>query len=382
MKNNFIINILRGENELTGNLIEIEYNYTKLLVECGKSLEGDKKTLSDVEVQVLSTKYDAIVISHNHLDHNGLISKVNKAIPVYMGRISLEIYKVQNKKEDYSNYKTYYDGCPFKVGDITITPYLCDHSAPDSYMLLFENSCEKILYTGDFRSKGRKNFNDLLDRFPSKIDMLITEHTNQNGKKCYSEKTVENKVSELIKSTSKPVFVLCPTTNIDRIVSMYKASVKNKFEFFVDIEQEKILEIFSSSVPNAKTFKNVKVYYPRRTKDFSGFVDVKNKSISINEIASLSNYLMIVKTSTLPYLRKLIKLGADLNGATLVYSMWSGYKENDNMKKFLNEIESFGVNVETIHASGHADSKTIKTLAERVNPNEIRIVHTRGENNN
>lgn len=42
-----------------------------------------------------------------------------------------------------------------QIGDIKVTPYLCDHSAFDSYMLLCESKDETVLYTGDFRSNGR-----------------------------------------------------------------------------------------------------------------------------------------------------------------------------------------------------------------------------------
>ena len=45
-----------------------------------------------------------------------------------------------------------------QIGDMLVTPFLCDHSAFDSYMIFVEYGNEKTIYDGDFRAKGRKPF--------------------------------------------------------------------------------------------------------------------------------------------------------------------------------------------------------------------------------
>lgn len=371
--------IIRGKEELTGNLIEFSLYGAKILVECGKSLRSSA-ALTETERIVLTTRYDAVIVTHNHADHNGLIHLVDKKIPVYSGRISREIFCLQHAGADVSNFRTYYDGAPFYVGSIRITPYLCDHSAPDSYMLLIEGNGKSILYTGDFRSHGRKSFDALLERFPKKIDTVITEGTNFFLGKTFGERALEKKLTDLFNHTEKPVFVIASTTNIDRIVSAYKASARSGRDFLVDIEEERILEIMGASVPKAKTFDKVKVYYPKSITDFSSFCDVRKKSVSIRALAPKTDYVMMVKTSTLPYLRKLAKLGDNLKGATLVYSLWSGYLETDGMQKFIAGVKKLGMNVVNLHASGHADKTTVMRLLMRCCPNEVVWVHTPFEN--
>lgn len=367
--------IIRGKEELTGNLIEFSLYGAKILVECGKSLRSSE-ALTETERIVLTTRYDAVIVTHNHADHNGLIHLVNKQIPVYMGRISRDIFCLQHSDADVSNFRTYYDGVPFYVGNIRITPYLCDHSAPDSYMLLIEGNDRSILYTGDFRSGGRKSFDALLDRFPKKIDTVITEGTNFFSDKKFGERALERKLTDLLNHTEKPVFFITSTTNIDRIVSIYKASARSRLDFLVDIEEESILEIMGKSVPKAKTFDKVKVYYPKSITDFSSFCDVRKKSVSIRTLALKTDYVMMVKTSTLPYLRKLASLGNNLKGATLVYSLWSGYLETDGMRKFIAGIKKLGINMVNLHASGHADKTTVMRLLMRCCPREVVWVHT------
>lgn len=48
------------------------------------------------------------------------------------------------------------DQVSFKVNEVTITPYLVDHSAYGAYMFLIQAEGKRILHTGDFRNHGYK----------------------------------------------------------------------------------------------------------------------------------------------------------------------------------------------------------------------------------
>lgn len=388
-ENKLMVNILRGENELTGNLIEISNGDAIILLECGKSLDNDTNKLEEIEKSILTKPYNAVIISHGHIDHYGLIDKVKKDIPIYMGGLTKKLYNIANSDKNLTNIVCYKDGECFKIGSgecaIDVTPYLCDHSAPDSYMLLFEHGENKILYTGDFRSHGRKSFYNLLKRLPEKIDTLIIEGTNEAIKQVpMSEKTLQTKLSNIMENSDKPVFLLTPTTNIDRIVSAYKASARNKRNFIVDSYQGKILEAVGGGVPRPTTFKSVKVYYPMKIKkkDMDTFVDFSKSNISISDLIQNDNkYTMLVRTSMTRYItnidrerKKLNKVG--LAGSTLIYSMWTGYKEKENTAAFLSAMEGIGVNIITLHTSGHADTKAIKQLQNRVNADKVIKVHS------
>ena len=98
-------------------------------------------------------------------------------------------------------------------------------------MFLLECEGKKILYTGDFRSNGRKFFQSLLNKLP-KVDALITEGTNLSNNKIrkinLTEKELEKKGIELLEGNDRPVFVLMAGTNIDRIVTLYKIANATK----------------------------------------------------------------------------------------------------------------------------------------------------------
>ena len=173
------VNIIRGKNQIGGNIIEISTENTKLLRDAGLELDGEN-TLPDKRGLFEYAGYDAIFISHYHSDLLGLVYHAHKDILVYMGE---GCYNVISASDRYKKQETITPKGFLRhrrkivVGDIMVTPFLCDHSAFDSYMLLCESGGERVLYTGDFRSNGRKPFGMLLNSLPDKVDKLICEGT-------------------------------------------------------------------------------------------------------------------------------------------------------------------------------------------------------------
>lgn len=183
------ITIYRGTKEIGGTLIELKSKRTRILIDAGYPLFLNNKPIDDniaklpypklLELGVLpkinglyawdKADFDAVIISHAHLDHYGLLKYVNTEIPVYLSAGSKRIievsqlFKISNDFElqikDFKMYEM------FQVGDIKIKPYLMDHSAFDAaaFEILTEN--KTIIYTGDFRGHGRKAI--CLDRFIS-----------------------------------------------------------------------------------------------------------------------------------------------------------------------------------------------------------------------
>lgn len=69
-----------------------------------------------------------------------------------------------------------------------ITPYIVDHSAYNSFMLLIEAEGKKVLHTGDFRNHGYKGV--ILEKTLKeigKIEALITEGTTLSREQIKSK---------------------------------------------------------------------------------------------------------------------------------------------------------------------------------------------------
>ena len=374
------INIIRGQNQIGGSIIEVSSKNTKIILDVGSNLDDKEIVVPEIEGLFKGeAKYDGVLISHYHSDHEGLATKILPEIPIYMGEKSYEIHKVTReyiKKEYLKEPKTFKPEEEFLIGDIKITPYLCDHSAFDSHMFLLECEGKKILYTGDFHSNGRKFFQSLLNKLP-KVDALITEGTNLSndkiGKINLTEKELEKKGIEILEGNDRPVFVLMAATNIDRIVTFYKIANATKRLFLLDTYAGQITATIGGNIPNPRTFFNVKIFQTSSSKHDILENYPKNK-IWKNKIAK-SNFLMCVRTSMKKYLESYPN-EFSFEGCTLFYSMWEGYKKQENMKKFLKFMEEKGVKTISLHTSGHADEKDFDKLIKKVESKIIIPVHT------
>ena len=374
------INIIRGQNQIGGSIIEVSSKNTKIILDVGSNLDDKEIVVPEIEGLFKGeAKYDGVLISHYHSDHVGLSTRILPDIPIYMGEKSYEIHKVSNEymeKEYLKEPKVFKAEEEFLIGDIKITPYLCDHSAFDAYMFLLDCEEKKILYTGDFRSNGRKFFQSLLNKLP-KVDVLITEGTNLSndkiGKINLTEKELEKKGIEILEGNDRPVFVLMASTNIDRIVTFYKIANATKRLFLLDPYAGVITDTIGGNIPNPKTFSKVKIFQTSSRKHEILENYPKNK-IWKSEIAK-SNFLMCVRTSMKKYLESYPK-EFSFEGCTMFYSMWEGYKKEKNTKEFLEFMEEKGVKVISLHTSGHADEKDFDKLIKKVEPEIIIPVHT------
>ena len=371
------IQIHRGENQIGGNIIEVATERTKIILDVGLELDDEKnKTLPNIPGLFDYRGYDAVFVSHYHGDHLGLAYCVHKDIPLYMGEKSTRIIQASDAYKGvptihphgYLEHKK-----PISIGDITITPYLCDHSAFDSYMLLCEAAGESVLYTGDFRGNGRKPYDWLLSELPKKVDKLICEGTtlSREGYTAVTEKQLEEEAVRLFQQHSGPVFVLQSSMNIDRIVTMYRAAKRSGRVFLEDLYMADITSSIGGSIPSP-AFSDVYAFITS-AKRYEGLKKYAHR-IGKDTIAK-TPFVMCVRTSMLRYLQDLSGQ-MSFAGGLLVYSFWSGYKENEDMRHFLAECQAMGLEIVTLHTSGHADYEAIKKLVETVNPAQIIPIHT------
>lgn len=371
------INIIRGQNQIGGNIVEISTANTKILLDVGLELDDEKnKTLPDIQGLFDHKGYDAVFVSHYHGDHLGLAYHIHKDIPLYMGEKSAKIIRVSDA------YKRVPTVTPcgllehkkkIVVGDISVTPYLCDHSAFDSYMLLCEADGESVLYTGDFRGNGRKPYDWLLSELPKKVDKLICEGTtlSREGYVAVSEQELENQAAKIFRDNKGPVFVLQSSMNIDRIVTMYRAAKRSGRTFLEELYMADITSAVGDSIPNPE-FDDVYAFITSASR-YEGLKKYAHR-MGKDRIAK-TPFVMCVRTPMLRYMNGLSKKMSFADGV-LVYSFWSGYKETEDMKHFLSECENLGLKIVTLHTSGHADYESIKRLVNTVNPNEIIPIHT------
>jgi len=372
-----IIHIHRGQNQIGGNIIEISTDKTKILLDVGLELDDDSnQSLPEIHGLFDYAGYNAIFISHYHGDHIGLAYYAHKDIPIYIGEASYNIIKASDlyKKKATITPKGFLNNKQaIIVGDISVTPYLCDHSAFDSYMLLCEADGESVLYTGDFRSNGRKSFDALLKALPKSVDKLLCEGTtlSRDGYKAVKESDLEESAVRLFKQTTGPIFVLQSSMNIDRIVTMYRAAKRSGRAFLEEAYMADIATAAGKNIPNP-FFDDVYAFITSS----ANFFNLKKYKHRVGKaFISKTPFVMCVRNSMLRYLKSL-KNKMSFDNGLLVYSFWNGYRETESVKKFLLECEKLGLRIVILHTGGHADESTIKQLIETVNPKVLIPIHT------
>ena len=405
------LTIHRGTNEIGGSCIELQSDNSRILLDFGMPLlnsngkafslkEFEKLSVNEIfskcilpdvkEAYSENSKIDALVISHSHADHYGLMQYLDKDIPVWIGEATHEILKLNNiflnQKNEIEKPNYFERWKQFQIGDFTITPYWNDHSAFDAYSFLIEANGKKLFYSGDFRSHGRKKdvYQNFINNPPIDVDCLIMEGTTigRNAIKSKTEEEIENEFYECFKNATSINYVFSSTQNIDRLVSVYKACLKAGKTFVVDVYGAYVLEKLSefAKLPSLlRGYPNMGVYfYSKPTSKLNADGHEKliyrytSKKIKKEDIVNNpSDYVLLVRSSMLSDLKSM-----NVKDGNLIYSMWSGYKDQPKTKDFLDLFVSNNFKIIDIHTSGHADVETLKEYAAAINPKMIIPIHT------
>ena len=177
--------IHRGTKQIGGTCVEIEASGNRIIVDLGLPLDADEVDPALVPQISGLREHDpsllAIVLSHGHRDHWGLVPKVRTDIPIVMGRATERIMRAA---ADFvpdafapKAWKHLKSGKPLQIGPFAITPHLVDHSGFDAYALEIETGGRRLFYSGDLRAHGRKSklFELMLKKPPKNIDVMLME---------------------------------------------------------------------------------------------------------------------------------------------------------------------------------------------------------------
>lgn len=386
------VKILKGTNQIGGCITEITSNKgTKIIIDFGEDLPDDNTNshCENPNIEGLTTgnkQYDAVFITHSHGDHIGLINYILDDIPIYVEPISKKIYELLGtftyKKIKFKTQDMLFNQKIIINDDIVVTPYITDHSAYNSSMLLIEADGKRILHTGDFRSHGVKGKTFIKNlKEINQVDLIVTEGTSlsRNNEKYKSEDKLIEEAIDIFNKYNQ-IFIMQSSTNIDRIRGFYKASKKTNKNFIQDAFTSNIvLSLENNNIPNPKTFQDVYTWIPTRYKTKSYKFKIKYiyplKKYSKQKSYIDNKYALMIKTSMIRDIEKLYNKN-HITNACLIYSMWEGYKEKEEMKEFFQNITKYGIHdIIDLHTSGHADKDTIKLL-NNLNATKVIPIHT------
>lgn len=404
--------IYRGTKEIGGTLIEVCTSSTRILIDAGyplflnnEPIEDDiaKRSFSELlELGVLPNikglyvwdqrGFDAVIISHAHIDHYGLLRYINPSIPVYLSRGTETLIRISQKFQICEKFEldirhfTMYES--FKIGGFLIKPFLMDHSAFDAAAFEISDEEKTIIYTGDFRGHGRKDvcLNRFIDQAKKSADALLIEGTmlGRRDEEVMTEQELEERLVKKIEDFRGPVLFQSSSQNIDRLVSFYRVASRLDRIFVVDVYTANVLyelrQLGNNHLPYpSRDYPNIKVFYPYRltqkifneigeeyAKRFSPFYIPKDK------LKEEQNNIVM---SSRPSMRRDIEI-AGLQNGLFVYSLWSGYRDSEYQKGFENYLVRVGFSTDISHTSGHATSSDICRVIKELEPKQIIPIHT------
>ena len=410
--------VQRGTHEIGGSCVEITSGQERLIIDLGlplmtrdggeldelavKSPSIANGILPDVKGLYRDDKptVTAVILSHPHLDHYGLMDWVHPDIPIYLseeaetvirtGNIFFAPSSVQDKMLQHNRIFKHW--APFTIGPFTITSYLIDHSAFGASSLLIEVDGKRIFYSGDVSGHGRKAslFDHLATNPVENIDVLLLEgtqvgHSHDTG--FDSEADVEKAMKDIFSTQKDVSFVISSGSNIDRLESLYLASKEAHKTLVLEIYQfyllEELKKKFDLALPPQPS-DHIRIFYIwKHTTDVVEklskelLYEYKPRKIDQDEIlAKRQDMVLRLPLGIMKRIANQLIKTRPLTDAHFIYSLWDGYLERDT--RFKEFSEKFGIPITEIHTSGHAYLDDLKRLAEALKPKVIIPMHTLG----
>ncbi|GBF49446.1 beta-lactamase domain protein [Leptospira ryugenii] len=406
--------IHRGSNVIGGNCIEIIYKSKSIILDLGMPLMNPDGSPIDQELTqspsiengILpdnkdlyesNNRIEAVILSHPHMDHYGLMNYIDPQIPIFMGEDTFQILRAsncflssKNRIDKMLSHVKSFAKEKFRIGDFEITPFPIDHSAYGAYCILMEVGGKRIFYSGDFRGHGatKYTFDNLIKNPPKNIDCLLMEGTSIRGSHTEdfsSEETVFLEFKRILSETKKITFSMQAGSNITRLIQLYKACLSNRKLLVLDLYQYHLLVELRKLNPSLPPFDNertIRVFYhknqARKLKEFepSLLQEYKKHKIGIQEILEKQHKIVLRLSQYVleEVSQQLVTSEIDLNDSMYIFSMWRGYlKLQENFHEF---IDKYKLRLVTVHTSGHAYVSDLQRFVKALNPGYLVPIHT------
>lgn len=388
------VRIHRGTQEIGGTVIELEARGQRLLLDCGLPLLVDAENEAVVPAIPGFTAPDqtllGVVLSHGHRDHWGLLPRAHPALAIYTGRATECILSAaapfvpDSLKIKAAGYLA--DGQPLSIGPFAVTPHLVDHSAFDAYALTVEANGRRIFYSGDIRGHGRKArlFEALVARPPKAIDTMLLEGSSLGrlgqNERFPTEQEIEARLTERIRRSGGMVLIAASAQNIDRVVSIYRATKRSGRTLVVDLYAAEILRATGRATIPQTTWPDVALFTPQHQRvkiKNAGLFDLldqhKNGRVFPEDLAATpGRFVFLFRASLLADLKR----ANCLTGARAIWSQWAGYLNDERGKALVAALTEIDLDLEVIHTSGHASIADLQRLARAVAPKALIPIHT------
>jgi Cft2 family RNA processing exonuclease len=388
------IKVLGAAREVGGSCIEVATDRCKVALDYGIKLEG----ITDQYPK----NFDAIIVSHAHLDHSGSLPRLwksrNKQVIVgskITRDVTVELLKDMIKVNEYNGTPLEYDSLAadqvksqwvstedLSLADMNVELYAAGHVA-GAAMTGIRAEGKSILYTGDFCLHDTEILEGCNpDLLPQEPDVLISESTYGGTVRQPRSQLIDQLYTEIDYTIRHRGNVLIPTFAFHRSQEMAKridqaiekGTLPRCNVYMISKLASKITSIFNGyphlfkqqTKPPAKPFGYKHIQEIERTEEIDepavvictpGFGHAGASLRLLNEWAEIEENMIIVTSGYLPPDSPL-KLAKDRHYVKIDGERWP--------------VQAKIVQIEL---SGHADQRELVELIQRLKPKRTVLVH-------
>ena len=381
---------LGGIEEIGKNMTAFQYKDEIIIVDAGLTFPEDEHLGIDVIIPDFSylesnrDKIKALLLTHGHEDHIGAIPYLyqklgSEDIPMYGGRLTLELAKAKFEKRDAKlpKEKIIKGRSILKISKYFTVEFISvTHSIADCYAICIKTPAATILHTGDFKvdltpvdGEGF-DFGRLAQLGEEGVDLLLSDSTNaQIPGFTPSERTVGESLKDEFAKAQGRIILAAFASHVHRLQQIIYIAEKYGRKIAIDgRSMVKIFEICSNL----------------------GYLKIpKGIMVEIDKVETLpANQVLILCTGTQG--EPLAALSRIANGSHKYISLREGdtvvisatpipgnekaaYKNiNQLMKRHANVVFE---KVVGIHVSGHGCQEEQKLMLNLIKPKFFMPVH-------
>lgn len=417
-----IVRFLGGVREIGGNKIVVEDGPDRVLFDFGPSfspvwktywgqylqprttspvkdlvefdllpqVEGlySEEALAGAELRPTDPEFQAIFVSHAHLDHAGHLKLVDPRIPVYTSRGTRSLLEAiegsTGTKYGDHPWSRLENGTPVRVGHIEVTPFPVDHSIPGASGFLIRTRSSTIAYTGDFRQHGPRGPDSVAffeAAAEAKPDALIIEGTRAgpDPRKQFTEDGVRQGVDELLQGSKKLALVSCYPRDLDRFATLYRSARAAGRSLVVSLRTAHVVTSVRRAFPSIPMpvpgeSEGVYVYRRPKTKAYRWEQPFLEDAVDAAWVKRHGSEILL--SLDLSHFAELIDLRPE-PGSPFVHSMSEPFSEDDLNDQLLHAwLDHFGLGFHQFHASGHASGPELESIVRSVGAGTVFPIHT------